>query len=77
MIPPQTTMTMMTKRIKEGARISKVISVRCPACSQMTSLHEESVAIGVEVLCVECAAILRVDSVNPLILRKMEETDLF
>lgn len=76
MVPPQTIMTMPTRNM-EGAGISKVILGQCLACSQRTSLHEESVAIGIEALCVECAAILRLDSVNPLILKEMEETDLF
>lgn len=76
MAPPQT-ITTMTTRNREGMEVSEVVLSQCPACGQTTSLHEESVAIGIEVLCVECAALLRVDSVNPLILKEMEEIDLF
>ena len=70
------TMTAMATTNRANAWIARVISAQCPACNQTTSLHEESVVIGTEVVCMECAAILRVDNTNPLILTEIEGVDL-
>jgi ribosomal protein S27E len=48
-----------------------MIEVKCPACGQMTSIHAESVSIGVELLCRECGSILAVERVNPLVLAEI------
>ena len=48
-----------------------MIEVKCPACGQMTSIHAESVSIGVELLCRECGSILAVERINPLVLTEI------
>jgi len=52
-----------------------MIDVRCPACGQMTSIHSESVSMGVEVICRECGAILAVAKVRPLVLTETDPED--
>jgi hypothetical protein len=60
----------------ESAGVDRIVSSRCPACSQETQLHSESVRRGAEILCSECCAILRVEVANPLSLSEVEEEDL-
>lgn len=52
-----------------------MIETKCPACGQMTTLHTESVSVGVEILCRECGAILSVEKINPLVLTEIELDD--
>ncbi len=52
-----------------------MIDARCPVCGQMTSIHPESVSIGVEVICRECEAILVVEKVRPLVLTEIDPED--
>lgn len=52
-----------------------MIEVKCPACRQTTTLHTESVAVGVEIMCRECGAILAVEKVNPVVLAEIELED--
>jgi lysine biosynthesis protein LysW len=52
-----------------------MIEFKCPVCGQMTSIHEESVSLGAEVLCRECGAILLIDKVEPLVLTELDLTD--
>jgi len=49
-----------------------MIDVRCPACGQMTSIHSESVAVGMEVICRQCGAILSVETVHPVVLAAID-----
>jgi hypothetical protein len=68
-----------TKRMKTSdvdARADGIVSARCPACGLATTLHAESVAIGAEILCSECHAVLRIDRSNPLTLVEVEDEDL-
>lgn len=71
-----TNMTRMTTTSSEGPKADSIISFRCPACSQATRLHLESTRFGMEVLCTECSAILRIEKTNPLTLTEVEEEDL-
>jgi ribosomal protein S27E len=48
-----------------------MIDVKCPACGQVTSIHSESVSVGVEVVCRECGSILAVEKVHPLVLKEI------
>ena len=59
----------------EHARVERIV-FRCPACGQDAQLHTESVQRGAEILCSECSAILRVESVAPLTLSEVNEEDL-
>jgi len=54
-----------------------IVSGVCPVCRSKTRLHAESLGIGVDVLCSECSAILRVVGAHPLTLTEVEEDDLF
>gem|GEM_PF-4761204 len=65
---------MTTASESAGAR-ALVVS-HCPACSQKTQLHTESVRQGAEILCSECSAILRVEATDPLSLSEVDEEDL-
>jgi len=58
------------------SRADAVVSAQCPACGLATTLHAESIAIGAEVLCSECYAVLRIDRSKPLTLIEVEEEDL-
>ena len=69
-----TTMMKMTTA-NESTGVEAVVAFRCPACSQQTQLHAESVRRGAEILCSECSAILRVESTNPLSLSEVDEED--
>lgn len=53
-----------------------MIESKCPACSQVTTIHGESIAIGAEILCRECCAILVIDKVEPLVLTELELDDV-
>jgi hypothetical protein len=68
--------TKRTKTSDVGARAGGVISARCPVCGLATVLHAESVAIGAEILCSECYAVLRIDRSHPLTLMEVEDEDL-
>lgn len=52
-----------------------MIEVKCPACGQQTSIHAESMSVGMEVLCRECGSILCVEKVNPLVLAEIVLSD--
>jgi predicted Zn finger-like uncharacterized protein len=57
---------------EEKARVDAV----CPSCRQQIRIHRESVAIGAEVLCPECGALLGVDRRDPLSLIEIDPDDL-
>lgn len=44
------------------------MNIQCPSCGQMTSIHSESAARGMEIVCHRCGAILAVEQTHPLIL---------
>jgi hypothetical protein len=72
-------MMSSTKRTKTSdldARADAIVSAKCPACGLTTTLHAESIAIGAEILCCECYAVLRIDRSNPLTLAEVEDEDL-
>lgn len=58
--------------IQETATVDAV----CPSCRQSFAIHRESVAIGAEVLCRECGALLAVERREPLRLVEVEPEDL-
>jgi len=48
----------------------------CPSCRQQIMIHRESVAIGAEVLCPECGALLGVERRDPLTLVEIDPDDV-
>jgi len=52
------------------------IDTICPSCRQQISIHRESVAIGAEVLCPECGALLGVERRDPLTLVEIDPDDV-
>ncbi len=48
----------------------------CPSCRQSFTIHRESIAIGAEVLCRECGALLAVERREPLSLVEVEPEEL-
>jgi len=53
-----------------------MVSAVCPSCRQEISIHCESVAMGAEVLCPECGALLGVERKEPLSLIEIDPEDL-
>jgi hypothetical protein len=41
----------------------------------MTTIHSESLSLGMEILCQECGSILAVDKVDPLVLTELDLCD--
>ena len=58
--------------IPETATVEAV----CPSCLQSFTIHRESIAIGAEVLCRECGALLAVARREPLSLVEVEPEEL-
>ncbi len=58
--------------IPETATVDAV----CPSCRQAFTIHRESIAIGAEVLCRECGALLAVERREPLSLVEIEPEEL-
>lgn len=48
----------------------------CPFCRQSFTIHRESIAIGVEILCRECGALLSVERREPLSLVEVDPEEL-
>lgn len=69
-------MTTKTTMSDPKAVVGDSHTARCPCCRQMTSLREESIVIGTEILCRECGAILAVERTAPLTLLEIELEDL-
>ncbi len=52
-----------------------MVDAVCPSCRQDIRIHRESVAIGAEVLCPECGALLGVERRDPLSLIEIDPDD--
>jgi len=52
--------------------IPETVEAVCPSCLQSFAIHRESIAIGAEVLCRECGALLAVERREPLSLVEVE-----
>jgi len=48
----------------------------CPSCRQSFTIHRESIAIGAEILCRECGALLAVERREPLTLIEIDPEDV-
>jgi hypothetical protein len=55
--------------------LDTMIDAICPSCHQGIRIHRESVAIGAEVLCSECGALLGVERRDPLSLVEIDPDD--
>jgi len=70
-------MTITKKTMADKlAQDDLVVTFWCPACGQKARLHAESAYRGVEFLCSECFAILRVEDVDPLTMLEVDEEEL-
>ncbi len=54
--------------------MAEVVATTCPACGALVEL--ETVAVGLELECLECHALLEVMSEEPLELVETEEPDV-
>ncbi len=52
------------------------VDATCPACQAPIRIHRESVAIGAEVLCSACGALLGVERREPLTLTEIDPEEL-
>jgi len=52
-----------------------MIDAVCPSCGQAIRIHHESIAIGAEILCPECGALLGVERRDPLSLIEIDPDD--
>jgi DNA-directed RNA polymerase subunit RPC12/RpoP len=52
-----------------------MIDAVCPSCGQAIRVHHESIAIGAEILCPECDALLGVERRDPLSLVEVDPDD--
>lgn len=55
---------------------AETVEAACPCCRQSFAIHRESIAIGAEVLCRECGALLAVERREPLSLVEVEPEEL-
>ena len=69
-------MKTTTKTASKPADPAGTVSSACPVCGLKTRIHVESIYRGAEVLCSECAAILRIRTTDPLELLEVDEEDL-
>jgi len=53
-----------------------MVDAVCPSCRQQIRIHRESVAIGAEILCPECGALLGVERKTPLSLLEIDPEEL-
>lgn len=53
-----------------------LVEAVCPSCLQEITIHRESVAIGAEVLCPECGALLGVERRNPVSLVEIDPDEI-
>lgn len=54
----------------------EAIETVCPSCLRRFTIQQESVAIGAEILCRECGALLAVERREPLTLVEVDPEEL-
>ena len=69
------TMTKTTTTASKPADPAGIISIVCPSGRMKARIHVESVYRGAEILCGECAGILRITQTDPLELVPVDEED--
>jgi len=55
---------------------AEAVETVCPSCRQPLTIHQESIAIGAEILCRECGTLLAVERREPISLVEVEPEEL-
>ena len=53
-----------------------MVETTCPACAKNMRIHQESIELGLSIVCKACEAILQISSVSPISLSLHIETEI-